>query len=539
MSLGSLGVPTDDANPAALVEAMMQPGFYEHRPEVVRLHETHISWVFVAGPFAYKVKKALHLPFLDYGSLARRRLMCHEEVRLNRRLAPDLYLGVRAIVPVDGSATDERLALGADDDPRAVEHAVEMRTIDPERTLDRLTASESITPSEITAIGSRIAAFHRDAEPARDPDRAVSRQVEAIEENHRTLEAHGAGLISAPRLEAATRFSRAYLTDGGRAELERRAAGGMVRDGHGDLRAEHVIVAEPIRIYDCVEFDPGLRIVDVAADLAFLLMDLERLGDRELAERVLAAYREAGGPEVDRRLLAFFCSYRAWVRSKVALLGAGSGLAIAAPARELLDLGHRFAWRARPPLVLFVCGLAASGKSTLAAALGEISGLPVIDADTTRKRLVGLEPTERASSDHYSPEVGERTYRELGVAARAELDRGSAVIVDATARRQTDRDAFREGLGRIGGPVLFAICQAPDGVLLARARERSRDPARISDADEEVVRAQLGTFERIAAEEGRVAAIATELDADAQLTAVEALIDEAGPARGAEGDRAG
>jgi aminoglycoside phosphotransferase family enzyme/predicted kinase len=508
----------------ALLEAMRDPAFYEHSPGSVELHETHISWVFVAGELAYKLKKPLRLPFLDYGTLDRRRHMCHEEVRLNRRLAPDYYLGVRAIVPrstpVEGPPG---YSLGAEDDPDAIEFAVEMRAIPEERTLDRLVLGGRLGPEQIEAIAERLAAFHDGAPQVADADAAVERQLAALEENLETTRACAGGLLPAARLEAAERFTSAFLTAGGLEELRARAAAGLVRDCHGDLRAEHVLLTDPVQVYDCVEFDPGLREVDVAADLAFLTMDLERLGGRDLADRLEAAYRDAGGEPGSPRLLAFLASYRAWVRAKVALLDPGQSRD--ERARELHALGHRLAWRARLPFALVVCGIAASGKSTLAGALAELSGLPVVDADSTRKRLAGLAPSERASPESYSHEFNTGTYRELGAAAASELALGRGVIIDATARRRADRDALREGLGGHPGPLLYARCEAPEAILLARARERERDPHRLSDADTRVVREQIGSFEPLEADETRTAVIDTEEGIDEQIAAVEALLD--------------
>ncbi len=512
-----------------LLSALLDPGFWPHAPAAVELHETHISWVFVADELAYKVKKPLRLPFLDYGTLERRHEMCRQELLLNRRLAPDYYLGVRAIVR-DGAGA---LALAAEEDPGAVEYVVEMRAIPQRRTLDRLLASGEVGAAEIARIGERLARFHAEAEPAADPGASVPRLLDALEENLTTTREQASGAIAEPRLAAAEDFTAAFVP-GVVGELERRAAAGLVRDGHGDLRAEHVLVTDPVQVYDCIEFDPGLREIDVAADLAFLLMDIERLGAGERAGELLDAYRRAGGEPGDARLLAFLCAYRAWVRAKVALFDPDpeSG---ALRAADRHALGHRFAWRARLPFALVVCGVAASGKSTLAAELAAISGLPVLDADTTRKRLAGLGPTERAGPEHYTEEFSRRTYRELGAAAAAELAGAGGAIIDATARRREDRDALRAGLGEgeLEAPLLFARCEAPDSVLVERARARELEPGRVSDADVEVVRRQLGSFEPLdEVAPGRVTAVDTERPAAEQVRVVEALLDAeaSGPA---------
>lgn len=514
-----------DAEATALLDAMSSPRFYDHDPQRVELRETHISWVFIADELAYKVKKPLRLPFVDYGTLDRRLAMCREEVRLNRRLAPDYYIGVRAIAEPDGPGRGYSLA--EEGRTGAVEYAVEMRAIPEHRTLETLLGDGDLADGEIESVAERLARFHAGADRVENPAAATPRLIEALLENHRTLRLHAGEALADSRLLGAERFTDAFLRSGGRELLERRAAGGLVRDCHGDLRAEHVLVVEPVQVYDCVEFDPGLREIDVAADLAFLVMDVERLGAAEAGARLRSAYRETGLDLGSPRLLAFFAAYRAWVRAKVALFGpraeAGSS-----EAAELHALGHRFAWRARRPFALAVCGPAASGKSTLAAALSKLSGLAIVDADGTRKRLAGLQPTERAAPEHYSAEFSRRTYRALGDSAARELQRTGAVIVDATARRRADRDALRAGLDRIEAPLLFARCRAPASVVVDRARRREADPERVSDAGVDVVERQLDEFEELA-EVGATsrAVIDTTQTADDQITAVEALLDAA------------
>jgi predicted kinase len=277
-----------------------------------------------------------------------------------------------------------------------------------------------------------------------------------------------------------------------------------VRDCHGDLRAEHVIVPSrgDLYVYDCVEFNPALRQIDVAADIAFLVMDLARLGAEDSARELIEDYRLAGGDPGDDALVSFFAAYRAWVRAKVACLRAlelpgrdPERARSEAEARQLVGLGHRFAWRARRPLLLVISGVAGSGKTTLARRLAEISGWPYVSSDLTRKRLAGLGPTERGSERHYSPELTARTYAEMGSAARSELARHGCAIVDATFHRRSERAAFRDRLGDPSGPLLVVDCTAPAEILFERARRRRLEPDRVSDAGGEVVRRPLAELE--------------------------------------------
>jgi uncharacterized protein len=512
-----------------LVAAMLAPAFYPDPPATVELRETHTSWVFLAGELAYKVKKPVVFPFLDYGTVERRHEMCREEVRLNRRLAPDIYLQVVGIVRVAG-----RYSLASENDPEAVEHAVEMRRVEEDRSLAALASGGELEPWHVEAVARRVARFHAEA-PSVPPEVAhVDQLAAALEENLATLRAAGARVLDEPLLAAAERFTWSFL-EARRGDLEARARSGLVRDGHGDLRAEHAIVPaqDPVYVYDCVEFDPALRRIDVGIDLAFLVMDLARLGAEGLALSAIDAYRDAGGDPGDDAMVSFFASYRAWVRAKVACLRA---LELAdddaererhgAEARELLRLGHRFAWRARGPLVLVICGVAGSGKTTLARELAERSGWPRISSDLTRKRLAGLAATERGGSEHYSRELTARTYEEMGRAARVAHDERGGAIVDATFHRREERAAFRRGLGDGGVPMLFVECMAPREVLLARARRRELEPDRVSDAGAEIVERQLAELEPLedVSAEARTQLV-TDASRDELVGAVEELVD--------------
>jgi len=268
-------------------------------------------------------------------------------------------------------------------------------------------------------------------------------------------------------------------------ELDRRAAGGRVRDGHGDLRAEHVLLGGEREVVDAIEFDPALRRIDTGLDLAFLAMDLHAARREDLAAALLGAYRSAGGDPGDDGLIAFFAAYRAQVRAKVGLLRGDRQ-----EADRLLALADRLAWRARGPLVIAVGGAAATGKTTLAAGLAAASGLPHVSSDMTRKRMLGVEPTARAPLAAYSREAGLRTYRELGRLAAS----AGSVVVDATFRRRSERDAFRDGLGA-GPPAVFVECRAPRDVVRRRAAERLADPDRVSDATPDIALRQHDAFE--------------------------------------------
>jgi aminoglycoside phosphotransferase family enzyme/predicted kinase len=512
-----------------LVGEMLEPAFYPHDPRSVELRETHTSWVFLAGELAYKVKKPVVFPFLDYGTAERRREMCREEVRLNRRLAPSIYLEVAGI-----TQRGDRHSLTSEDDAEAVEYAVVMRRVEEERSLSSLVARGELEPGHLKAIADLLARFHGEAPGAGQQARDVEVLVATLAENLSTLREAGAGILDRGRLDAAGTFTDRFL-GARRAQFEARSRAGMVRDCHGDLRAEHVIVpagGDPY-IYDCIEFNPALRQIDVAADIAFLVMDLARLGAEEGALRLIDDYREAGGDPGDDALLAFLASYRAWVRAKVACLraleldeGSPDRRDQEAEARALLGLGHRLAWRSRHPLLLVIAGVSGTGKTTLARRLADLSGWAHISSDMTRKRLAGLVPTERVDQELSSHEMTMRTYGEMGSTARETLDRDGGAIVDATFHRRDERAAFLGGLGNAPPRLVMVECTAPLDVLEARARAREADPERISDATADVIARQLADQEPPAEmpAAGRVTLL-TEASPDELAVQVEGFVD--------------
>jgi uncharacterized protein len=489
------------------------------------LRETHISWILLTGDRAYKIKKPLRLPFLDYSSLERRHALCLEEVRLNRRLAPDVYLGVRAILREPGGG----VRLGGEDEPGAVEYAVEMRRYDERATLARRLDAGTAGEGEVRAVGRRLAGFHADAARPADAGRAVPALEAMLRENFATLRDLDADPVHRARIDDAERLAAAVLA-GRRHELRRRAAAGLVRDGHGDLRAEHVVLERGIEIVDCVEFDPALREIDVGLDLAFLAMDLMR-HDERLASALVSAYREAGGDPGDDVLVAFFAAQRALIRAKVALVRAGQvgGTDAArrrADAAALLVLADRLGWRVRLGTAAIVCGVAASGKSTLAAALAERLGATVLSSDRVRKELVGVAPTVRAPKLAYGAGVNRRTYEALGRRARERIADGGRVIVDATFRFTADREAFMGALGPAPGGLLWIECRAPVAVRVRRAAARARDVGGVSDAGATVAALQAEEWEALAEVPAhRHVEVATDQDEAAVIMAARDALD--------------
>jgi uncharacterized protein len=514
--------------------ALAAPENYPGNPRVT-VHETHASWVFVAGERAYKVKKPIALGFLDYSTLERRHRACREEVHVNRELAPGIYLGVRAIV-----RSRSGLRLAPEDALDAVEYAVEMRTFREEDSMAGAISAGSLTRAQVAAVARLLADFHRSGELVSDfgPDRVLGVWQANVEELRRLD----------PRrqfhLDVVAGFGEAFVSAEA-PELRRRAVEGLVRDGHGDLRCEHVLIAPTVRVVDRIEFDPELRRTDIACDLAFLAMDLEARGQRWAARELYRAYRQTGMNLGGEKLRSFYSAHWALVRVKVALIAAAErqgderadqlGL-----ARELWSLSERLCWRARGSRAIVICGPPASGKSVLAAELSRRSEMPVLSSDAVRKRLAHLSSTDTARPEHYSDRFTRATYERLGCDAVSVLRGSDGVIVDATCRSRGARDQLLGRLEEADATCLAVRCHVPLELAMERAARRLDDPARVSDATPRIAAEQFRTFEEL--EElpaDSVLMLDTRQAMDAQVAEVARAFDHLSRHSGRRADRCG
>ncbi len=456
--------------------ALTRPDFYPVPIDRVVIHEAQRSWVFLAGDRAYRLFKPRPPAALDQGTLERRREVCDEEVRLNRRSAPEVYLGVRAVVATAGG-----LELAPEEDPRAVDHVVEMRRYDERSTLAWRLERGELKRDEVRAVGSVLARFHARARRCSSvgvPALAVERRMA---DNFHELLAIVEQRAEIERVLALERFAHAFVVARART-LNARARDGRIREGHGDLRAEHVLVDGGVQLVGCVAFDRRLRELDVADDLAALIVDLVARGGERYARALVRGYRDSGGDAGDDALLAFCAAHRALVRAKVALLRAAEKPPKSAAhghhsahARDLLTLAERFAWQARLPLAIVVCGVPYSGKTRVSEMLASLSGLAHLSSDRTRARLADLAPARPACEVELdalaAAELGRRAARQVGA-------RGGAII-DASFGRRADRDAFA-GAFAAAAPLLFVECCAPATILARRAEETSAESGDVS-----------------------------------------------------------
>ncbi len=491
--------------------------------------DTHLSVVLLCGERAYKAERAVAYAFVDHRSLAARRRTQDAALRRNRALADDIYLRVRSVVSdVDG------FRFSAEDDPGAIEYVLEMRRFDPRSTLaDRLARGE-IPQRDVDRIAARLSEFHAGARRVAAPaaaSPAVARVAAAIDANVDELSGVLPGERDRVAIDRIRRRLHAYLRD--HAELiAARNREGCVRELHGDLRADHVLVdPDRIRVVDAIEFSRELAEVDVADELAFLASDLEARDARPTATRLLDAYRAHGGDPGPARLRAFYGVHRTCVRSKVAALRDGGTTAGSlVECRRLLALAERISWRTLGPRAYVVCGLSGSGKSRLADALAARAGIEVVAADRVRKARAGLEPTARAPIELYEPSVTERTYRELGVRAAAALAAGDSVVIDATCLARSHRATLLGALRGHRRQAWFVRCEAPLDVLRDRVAGRADDPSRVSDATIEILEQQRPVAEpldEVPAE--RAITVRTDMPVDRIVDRIAALLDASGP----------
>jgi aminoglycoside phosphotransferase family enzyme/predicted kinase len=431
------------------------------------IKETHVSWVVIAGDEAFKLKKPVRFAFVDQSTPELRRALCEEEVRVNQMLAAPVVRGVAALV-----RGRDGLELRAPGAPGALDHVVAMRRFDDADTVSGRLASGRLTPEHLRRTAQVLAGFHAGTERVRDPEGPERRW-----RRNMTELAQACSGADAEMLATLAAFGPAFCRRWA-AELARRADRGLVRDGHGDLRAEHVLIeGDRILVVDRLEFDPALRCVDVAEDLGFLTMDLERLGAAWAADLLTDAYRQAGGDPGPPALLAFFAAYRALVRAKVAALAGRTE-----EAGELVELAQRLSWRARRPLRLLVTGPPASGKSTVATAIAQAAGVPLFSSDVVR-------PREDGRHGRYDPDARARVYEALAASAR----RAESFVVDATFGDRFLQDAFFAAFGD-AGQVAVVECAAPADVLAARAAGRRVGAPGASEAGPAVAAELLARF---------------------------------------------
>jgi aminoglycoside phosphotransferase family enzyme/predicted kinase len=475
-----------------LFEDLLSPDAYpEQRPASVELRETHISAVHLLEADVYKVKKPVDFGFLDFSTRDKRREACEAEVRLNRRLSPEVYLGV---VPIT-RGPDGRHRVGGDGE--VVEHAVHMQRVPDDERADRMLGRGALGPAEIDRIATAIARFHEgcraDAETARHgTPEAIGVNVQENFAQTRAVLGH---YLGSREVEEFEEYQLGALREM-KAVFEARSARGAIRDGHGDLRLEHFYLRPDgrITILDCIEFNDRFRYADVACDLAFLTMDLAHHRRVDLAEHLLAAYARESNDFDLYSVIDFYESYRAHVRAKIETFLAENEAAPHELRRRAAEEARRYFLLAiaseRPqvlrPMVVAVGGIIAAGKSTLAGWIAEQVGAPIVEADRTRKHMLGVAATTRVNADAftgaYDKGFTDKVYEEMNRRAGVVLASGRPVILDASFRSPAMRLAARALARAHGVPFVFLECRAPAEVCKARLASRQDRAGTVSDA---------------------------------------------------------
>lgn len=481
---------------------LLSPDAYDHPVARIEVVETHISWVILTGEFAYKIKRPVQYGFVDLRSPERREFLCHEEIRLNRRFSRDLYLDVWT-VNVDGGRARMR------GDGKVIEHAVRMRQFDRAQELDRLLDAQAIGPSELARFGRDLANIHAALPHATvndewgRQDQIANTIVRNVAECKREAMVFGtsAELTElAPLLRDRVEAAAPWM-------VERREEG-RVREAHGDLHARNLLRhRERLVAFDSIDFDPGLRWIDVADEIAFLVADVQARGHASNAHAFLNAYLSASGDYHACRFLNVYRAHRALVRAKVeaiAVVGKDSQqVERARPRHRAYIETARQALTSRKPMMILMSGASGSGKSWLAERLATALGAIHIRSDVERRRLLGGTTTGELGAGRYAPEHVARVYQHLARCSEDVLSGGYDVIVDATFRDRNERSRFQDLAKHLGVTLRLIYCHVDDEeLLLRRIEQRVRARNDDSDADERVLSWQQERFDPILPDEG-------------------------------------
>jgi aminoglycoside phosphotransferase family enzyme/predicted kinase len=490
----------------ALIRGMSDPAVYPHKPVSVQVIQTHISAVFLAGEFVYKVKKPLNLGFLDFTTLERRRYFCEQEVKLNSRFSEGIYHGV-----VDICETESGLNLSGQG--ATIEVAVLMSRIPEDRIMTNMLKKDLITSDILDRLADRIVYFHSHASGG--PGIAGFGSAEVIHRNvkenfDQTLPFVGR-TIDQNTYYQIERLSLDFIETHGDLLL-RRMRGGFIRDCHGDLHVDHVVILDDIMLYDCIEFNDRFRYGDTAADLAFLLMDLDFQGYPAFAKHVAERYAHTSQDTELLKLLSFYRSYRAFVRGKVlgfeleeSEISDAERERAVSTANDYFRLSLSYLKPPPRPALIIMCGLMATGKSFIAAKLAKRLGVALLRSDEIRKDLHGVKRSQRRfdmfREGIYTANATERTYEALFSAAEKSLSLGRSIILDASFMSYEHRSRARK-LAR-DAKALFRLieCAAAEEVIKGRLEKRLAQRDEPSDARREILDSQKAAFQPIRSDE--------------------------------------
>ncbi len=518
---------TATLQPMSLISSLMLPALFDPPVEKCELIETHISWVILAGPYAYKIKKSINLGFLDFSSLEKRQFYCQEELRLNKRLAPAFYLDV---IPITGTVEHPQWAGEGD----VIEYAIKMRAFPQQAQLDRALALGELQSCQIDVLARHIANFHDQTDVA-DQNSVYGDSTciyQPIEENFFQIREHvknGRALSSLAELEHWSKSTFHALQP----LFAERKSGGYIRECHGDMHLRNIAwVDDAPLVFDCIEFNPAFRWIDVMSDVAFLVMDLQDRKEPRLAQRFLNKYLEYTGDYAGMGVLRFYQVYRALVRAKIDAIRADQAGIIKEQQTEAekdfldyLQLALSYIRPVNPQLVI-MRGMSASGKSTVSQSLLETFGAIRIRSDVERKRLFGLKPDDDGKAavgeGIYTTETTISTYRRLEELAAQLIDAGHSVIVDAAFLQYQEREKFRKLAETRQTAFVILECIADIETLRQRIVQRKND---VSDADLKVLGMQCSEWQPLEKVE-RINAVTIDTGAPVDIDSLVAQIKD-------------
>lgn len=510
-----------------ILESLRNPSAYPVQTRTVELIQTHVSWLLLTETHVFKLKKPVDFGFLDFSTVDKRLFYCHEELRLNRRLCPDIYEQVIALRESESGATFAG-------DGKVIDYAVMMKRLPADRMLDRLIDSGAVSPEEIRTVALEISKFHANAPTSPHISEFGSlKQIQCNwQENfEQTLQFRDSTLP--PAMMKNIRSYVDSFTDSHRALFTERIESGFIRECDGDIHLGNIcLLNNSAYIFDCIEFNERFRFSDTAADIAFLLMDLDFHHRPDLADAALSAYITASGDVTIAKLIPFYKVYRAFVRGKVEsmqLLDAGIAqeerTAAEKRAARYFRLAQGYCMRSLfPPTLFITCGTMGCGKSTLAEQLAFELGLRLFNSDIVRKQLAGLPPESPVQVSFgaglYSQEKSHATYRQLEKLAQIELESGRSVVIDAGFGTAAERARFA-GLAaahRAEFIILFVQC-LPDEQE-RRLYERSARKGSVSDGRAQLLDQQKSVFEPPDDSEGAVISCSTDGASELTLNSV-------------------
>jgi aminoglycoside phosphotransferase family enzyme/predicted kinase len=482
-----------------LIKALLEPEAYPEAPQRIELVQTQMSFVFLTDNYAYKVKKAVNLDYLDYTTLEKRHFYCQKEVELNRRLCPEAYLGV---VPI----TQDKESIFVGGRGKVIEYAVKMRRLPREAMLDVLLVDNKVLPEMLTSVAQKLAAFHQKAET--NTSISAFGDINAIkqntEENFTQTDKYIGKTISQENYQRIKDYTDSFIKKN-TPLFRRRMKEGRIRDCHGDLHAAHICFTNGICIYDCIEFNDRFRYCDVASEIAFLAMDLDHYGRADLSRSLVDAYIDRSRDTELGKLLNFYKGYRAYVRGKVESFKLDDPYIAPAEKRQALEIASSYfdlasSYIRSKPVLFITTGLVGTGKTVLAQALAKRLGLVVISSDVIRKQLASISVTEHRFEEFrsgiYSAEFSRKTYDKMFAEAKAILSDGGSVILDASFIKTEERLKAKELAEEMGADFLIIECTLDEESIKKRLAQRQEEGS-VSDGRWEIYPPQKKAFEPV------------------------------------------